>query len=1368
MSEMKKKSSSRSPSRNKKGARNKSRPSKSTKRQKSSKVKGVEDSISSLIDQFDSLFIDKDSAFDKKKIKEFARNSLIMKDTDDDESSSSINYRNFMIVLLKMCGLGIDLDDEDEKEKFVNLVPSSSVYTSEKELEALVSNLKIRRDKIKNKLLTNNLNEIVAQVYNIFDFTNNSDFKKFKEFMRAIFKLTQNHLRKIRIIGTMIMCKITELIISEYGKNKKLLKQEEKNKKSRKKSANNRSQKLEDSNYRMRYNLSNNLTEYINDIKKNFIVHKICDYSKEIRMLLCEMIERISKNYFNIIFGEFNLVEYFNFFLQDPSNVIRVKYLQIIYDKLNTINESEDANDTKKKSKKMEDYFGSKDNKEREQGDKQIEDKDVSKTTHISNYQPTDDDLKESMSIIIEILNKTKATILSICVKEDTFLAKSGIKILELLSKQNILETKTVNNLLLHLFNNEPKIRNLISQIAINYILNFEQPNKDGIVAKPSIDHVHFLNQLALRLTGKVPNMMKIFVEDFFDDLKIIKNYKLLFDYVNNLLNQEEVEFDLLQNIFILIDSSIKIVRSKIDILDQKDYIKKHDEFCEELINRFSDFLKILRIMRNDNDNRQNSNFDLINNLLQLLQNFKLYPSSSFNIPFETVKQILFELKQTFFISTSVFKNNKSKREDNSELDLDSDEESINNKKRIKQSQSKLSEEKIIENYIKSNYSSGTEKLCENILRGMSSLLNDQKLFELFNYNDTQIMDQIIYSSNESDNKDCLAYIFFKTFQEQIISHPYYSEIAQNSGSNDISEVSQLISENYDENFIYILINQFNQLIIYFPKIFTEVGGINLYEFEHFLISVLRCKIQKLNNDDIKTLEFNYNYVISLLNIIDTLHIRLFNNNVEFKENINEYIEIRNRIITMLFYIMSISYSKEEDKSYNSFLYLIKGKCLGLFLDIYMVTTHDKLQVRELQYELIPNLMSIFYIFVRNNIIRFLWDEYKENEIELNNESDSEEDENDKEKKIKTKNDKKPQKKIELFWANYKLQIFVLKIFAEKFSRLLLINFKTFLNEPLCLLYFETFFLLPQNSLIQQITDYTIEILMTKEINQYKKFLEEKEKNNKSKTNNNINNNTEEGKIFLILYYMNKIVLRIFNNDSQLFNDENNPRPFEITYEEKLDMCQRYLNTYIKILKKLKQKYSKDNMNLIEKDKIPYENFILNGIAFALDKSEVINGFICLENVYFLDFVKMYIKNGLFVDEEIIHDIIITYIKLAKKWEITENMNLIHIRFMEKFKSYILNKGHMKIVENKSTKDNEEKIEEEKEDKEDKEEEEKVEEESISNNNDTSEKKKRVKSEKKKTSRKRKKRTYNEVIKEENEDEDNELKKRNKKTKKEK
>ena len=123
----------------------------------------------------------------KKKIKEFARNNFIIKD-EYDEESSSINYQNFIILLLKMCGLEVDLNDDDEKEKFLELDKNSSVYTSEKELDSLLSDLKIRRDKIKNRLLISNLNEIIIQIYNIFDFSNNSDFKKFKEFIRAIFK----------------------------------------------------------------------------------------------------------------------------------------------------------------------------------------------------------------------------------------------------------------------------------------------------------------------------------------------------------------------------------------------------------------------------------------------------------------------------------------------------------------------------------------------------------------------------------------------------------------------------------------------------------------------------------------------------------------------------------------------------------------------------------------------------------------------------------------------------------------------------------------------------------------------------------------------------------------------------------------------------------------------------------------------------------------------------------------------------------------------------------------------------------------------------------------------------------------------------
>ena len=1344
MSEMKSKSNSRNNSHTKKSVRNKKKSTKgSTKRTKPSSKNQVEESISSLITQFDNLFIDKETSFDKKKIKEFARNTLIIKDSQNNEESASINYQNFIILLLKLCGLEIDLNADEEKQKFLELDKNSSIYTAEKELDNLLLDLKIRRDKIKNRLLTNNLNEIVTQVYNIFDFTNFSDYKKFKEFIRAIFKLTQNHTRKIRILGTMILCKITELIIAEYGKNKKLLKQsdESKDKKSQKKSAS-KNKKSEDNSYRMRYNLCNNLSEYINDIKKNFLLHKICDYSREIRMLICDMMERVSKHYFNIIFGEFKLVEYFNFFLQDPCNNIRVKYLQIIYDRLNSINTPDEETEKKdEKEKKIDEFF-------------EIEKNNDSKKSDFSNYQPSDDELKESMSIIIDILNKTKSTILSICVKEDSFLAKSGIKILELLSKQSILEAKTVNNLLLHLFNDEPKIRALISQITINYILNFEQPDNKGEIPKPSLDHVHLLNQLALRLTGKVSNMMKVFVEDFFYKLKIITNYKLLFEYVNNLLNEDEIEFDLLQNIFILIDNSIKIVKIQIEEKGQNEYIKKHDDFCEQLINKISEFIKKLRFAHNEDDIKLNSHYELINNLLQLLENFRLYPQSSFNIQFETIKQILFELKKTFFISTSII-NIK-----NDDIDLENDNSKKNKSFKIKQSQSQVTEEKNFENYLKSNYACGIEKLCENILKGMSSILNDHKLFELFNYNQTDFLDQIIYSMNDTDNTDCLAYIFFKTFQDQIVSHAYFSEIAQNSGSSDLSEVNKLIEENYNEHIIYILVNQFNQLLVYFPKIFSSVGGINFYEFEHFLITLLRCKIQNFKSNDNKIIEFNYNYITSLLNLIDTLHLRLFNNNIEYRENINEYIEIRNRIVTMLFYIMSLSFSIDDNKTYNSFLYLIKGKCLGLFLDIYMLTTHEKIQINELQFELIPNLMSIFYIFVRNNFIRFLWEDYIENEPNLNNENN---DEDNQSNNSKTKNEKPEKKeKKEIFWSSYKLQIYILKIFAEKFSRLLLVNFKTFLNEPLCLLYFEAFFLLPQSSIIQQITDYTLETLMTKEINQYIKYNSDNEEKAKEEPNTATKNkNNEDGKIYLMLYYMNKVVLRIFNNESQLYNDENNPHPFDITYEQKLDICQRYINSYIKVQKKLKLKF-KDKPYVMEKDKIPYENYILNGIAFALDKSSVINDYICLDNVYFLEFIKIYIKNGIFVDEEMIHDIIITYIKLAKKWEITENMNLIHIRFMEKFKSYILNKGHMKIVENKNDNEEEKKDSEEKEYNNDNEEEPVNEEEE-----DKKKKSKKNKKKKGKKSVKRKKRTHNEVIKEENEEEE-EPKIPSRKTKKEK
>ena len=137
---MKSKSNSRNNSHTKKSVRNKKKSTKgSTKRTKPSSKNQVEESISSLITQFDNLFIDKETSFDKKKIKEFARNTLIIKDSQNNEESASINYQNFIILLLKLCGLEIDLNADEEKQKFLELDKNSSIYI---EFETILTDIK--------------------------------------------------------------------------------------------------------------------------------------------------------------------------------------------------------------------------------------------------------------------------------------------------------------------------------------------------------------------------------------------------------------------------------------------------------------------------------------------------------------------------------------------------------------------------------------------------------------------------------------------------------------------------------------------------------------------------------------------------------------------------------------------------------------------------------------------------------------------------------------------------------------------------------------------------------------------------------------------------------------------------------------------------------------------------------------------------------------------------------------------------------------------------------------------------------------------------------------------------------------------------
>ena len=262
------------------------------------------------------------------------------------------------------------------------------------------------------------------------------------------------------------------------------------------------------------------------------------------------------------------------------------------------------------------------------------------------------------------------------------------------------------------------------------------------------------------------------------------------------------------------------------------------------------------------------------------------------------------------------------------------------------------------------------------------------------------------------------------------------------------------------------------------------------------------------------------------------------------------------------------------------------------------------------------------------------------------------------------------------------------KIICEKYSRLILLNFGIFKYIELSCLYFESFFLIKHQNVIESMITHVLEILLDKEVNHYMKKFNDEENQNA--------NNADQQNLSIMIFYLTKITMKIFNNKSKLYSNDS----ITIEYEDKVAMISRYLNYYSKCYKKMKQKYNTDNINIIDKDKNFYENFILNGISFALeskipntDDPEIID----IENVYFLEFIKMFLKTNIFLNENDIKNLILAYLKLSKKIEITDKINMNHIKFMEKFKTYLLNKG--KVILSRENENEEEDNNEDEEDK---------------------------------------------------------------------
>ena len=942
-------------------------------------------------------------------------------------------------------------------------------------------------------------------------------------------------------------------------------------------------------------------------------------------------------------------------------------------------------------------------------------------------------------------------------------LARTGIKIIELLSFQKILEPKTVHQLLPHLFNPESGIRTLVSRIVVSYILTFENENDDNEKHINSIKDVRYLVEFSYKLSDNENQMVEIIVDDLFNCLNIFKDFQIFFEFIEQELNSSNCQLNYIYNALLIIKHSINKIQMKIDN-SMINFISINDDFINLFVKTITLYLKKFRVPLFDNS-IQNNQIKILNICLELFNNLKIYKTNNtLNISFDSIKDIIKELITSFFINISSF-----------------GEIEINNK-----------DENDMFNMSYNNEIPIFEKLCNNILNAIHSILNNKELFEFFQYNHSNLIEEFIYG-NDDEDKESLKSKFISIIKKEVIKSKIYSKLI-NTNIKNLSECIDLFNINLSKKF-YILFTQLNYMLIHFPKIFNE--EINLIELSSVIVKILSLNLSLLPSNNKLTFHFKFNKI--LLTLIETLHIHLFSKeeenlslntskdkNEENNNSLINYCILRNDIYNFFFSLVHMDYN-EENLLYNNNILILKTKAIGIFLDSLVFVCSDNIINENLKFKVTPEIENLLTEFIRNNFIKFFLDYNKylknDNEIEISS-NDWTQDNPKKERKSMS------YVKKSIFKSECTLKTYCLKLIVEKFSRLLLLNFSIFKYVDLSCLYFETFFLIQHMHSIENVSNYTIETLMEKEIQHYIDL-----------KNNNPNN---KNFITIIIFYLTKISMKIFNEKSLLFQNEE----FNLLFEEKIEMIGRFLNIYSKYLKKLKNKYREDNV--FDKDKMFYSNFILNGMSFALENkipnkndSKITD----IENVYFLEIIKMFLKTNLFFDEEDIKKCIVAYLRMSKNIELTDGINIKHIKYMEKFKNYLLNKGKVVLAykedndnenENKENENDDEEqnengdiaINKNKESKKKKEnknkelnelegdddldinlEKDEKQEEIFKNNEDEiniNVKEKKEKKKNKRKSNKNKKRNYNEVIKEEDENnEDDKINIKNKKMKKE-
>lgn len=924
-------------------------------------------------------------------------------------------------------------------------------------------------------------------------------------------------------------------------------------------------------------NKLNLLEDFIENLKHKFIFKKITDVSMNIRLMISEYIFKISKYNFSEFFDD-DSIKFYPFFLIDPSHKIKLKYLQIIYDKLEDMDEKD-------------------------------------------------------FECIIKVLKESRDLILNICIKEEKTIAKRGIKIIELISKHNILDLKTVNLLLPHLFNPDPNIRNLISNVVLNYILNFESRNiineakeeeeeneieieddklnynnkskvkKEELMDvcdeeenekdktsihnksqfKYSIENLIEIFEFFAKLTEKDEKMIKVLVDNFYPKMNVFKNFTLFFDLIDTLLNKTNVEpyklnsqsgdsnkhnsnsdyIKLLKICLIVLKYSIEKLQDEIDSANtsndinniMKEQIPLNEEFLNNLVSRTPAFIKKILI----SDEMFYETFVVITNLFE---NLKIYNYNLIKFDVDIVYSILEELQKVFFHNFIMKNENGLYSTYNNFITL-----AIENiGKIIIKLLNFLSINKMNEEIAKTNEKNIIKDLCSKLYDKINSKILNNKFFiteEIKEQINNEQAEELIYLIVRMDcvlnyfgsyNDNFLSQLNFVKFQTLIFNLISYfkfkiqSNISRKlilldklktieieSKSSNYSKESNPLEENMKELDSEINHNEF------FLQNFTNYGLKIIKSLNLVLLTKIIYNLDTISNENNITISESISNPSQSNNINNTL--------MQKKSETAHYYETYLKYVSNLFknFENSLNYefnyhhedmqtnlnNFKKNEEINKFVqeknYInleIKSNLLCLILDIIIYISSEKLDIYsfnsdlKIKFQLNDSILVLIEKFIKKEYVFFFFagsKKLKELNDEIRTLEIQQENEDLEEKeldKLNLMNDFK--RNIESIIS---IKTIFFKNICESFSKLLVQNLAMFKNRNLVTLFFETFYLIKYPVIIESINNIVFENLLEKEILYYLK-------------------DEENNKINWMIFYFTKISVKLFGKNSTLFNFE--------------------------------------------------------------------------------------------------------------------------------------------------------------------------------------------------------------------------------------